>query len=192
MPSSWSWRRRSPSSSMTNASRSTTGPARGACSPLRTSRRREQHGGGERVSGVRKRERREGSSTQTRRLQVQPREEEPRADLSLSESSGRAQDRYMTKSAGATLLRCSQQPCRFMPVTTSPTPRQQSSHRWSTRNSGCSAFTRANPAAARRRRARASPSRSCISSHGLAYTHRPCRLEKRERQPARTATLSFL
>ena len=65
------------------------------------------------MSGVRKRERREGSSTQTRRLQVQPREEEPRADLSLSESSGRAQDRYMTKSAGATLLRCSQQPCRF-------------------------------------------------------------------------------
>jgi len=37
----------------------------------------------------------------------------PHAASSLSESSGRAQDRYMTKSAGATLLRCSQQPCRF-------------------------------------------------------------------------------
>ena len=42
------------------------------------------------------------------------------------------------------------QPCRVVPRTTSPTPRQQSSQRWTSRSSGSVGGTSANPTAARR------------------------------------------
>src|SRR5262245_3986949 len=49
----------------------------------------------------------------------------------------------------STFERCSQWPWRFMPVTTSPTPHQESIHLCSSYSSGCVGGTSAKPTAAR-------------------------------------------